>query len=91
MNLKEIGSKRDSLAAKYKWGLMALVALIVSPIIFLVVKGLVGLAIAAVVGIEIDDDTAENHLTSPQAVLEYVAGIKNVPIPAATGENGTSA
>ena len=42
-------------------------------------------------GIEIDDDTAENRLTSPQAVLEYVAGIKNVPIPAATGENGTSA
>ena len=42
-------------------------------------------------GIEIDDDTAENRLTSPQAVLEYVAGIKNVPIPAATGENDTSA
>ena len=39
-------------------------------------------------GIEIDDDTAENYLTSPQAVLEYVAGIT---IPAATGENGTSA
>ena len=53
MNLKEIGSKRDSLAAKYKWGLMALVALLVSPIIFLIVKGLVGLAIAAVVGIGI--------------------------------------
>lgn len=53
MNLKEIGSKRDSLAAKYKWGLTALVALLVSPIIFLIVKGLVGLAIAAVVGIGI--------------------------------------
>ena len=53
MNLKEIGSKRDSLAKKYKWGLTALVALLVSPIIFLIVKGLIGLAIAAVVGVGI--------------------------------------
>lgn len=42
-------------------------------------------------GIEIPDDTAENTLTSPQAVLEYVAGLKGIAVPAETGENGTSA
>lgn len=51
MNLKEIGSKRDSLASKYKWGLAALVALFISPIIFMVVKGLIGLGLAAVIGL----------------------------------------
>lgn len=41
-------------------------------------------------GIEIPDDTAENQLTSPQAVLVYVAGLKGIAVPAETGENGTS-
>lgn len=45
-----IDIRKQALATKVKWALAALAALAVSPIIFLVVKGLVGLAAAAIVG-----------------------------------------
>lgn len=43
----DLNLKQKKLAAWVKLGLFALVALVVSPIIFMVVKGIVGLAVAA--------------------------------------------
>lgn len=48
-----ITDRFETLSTRFKWGVGLLAALIVSPIIFMVVKGLVGLAVAAVVGLAI--------------------------------------
>lgn len=53
MNIQSLDLRKQKLASKVKIGLAALAALLVSPVIFLIIKGLVGLAIAAVVGLGI--------------------------------------
>jgi hypothetical protein len=49
----ELDIRKAKLAAKVKWALVAAGALLISPVIFMIVKGLVGLAIAGVVGLAI--------------------------------------
>lgn len=48
-----IDIRKQKLATKVKWCLAAAAALLISPVIFLIVKGLVGLAIAGAVGMAI--------------------------------------
>lgn len=45
--------RKQSLANKVKWGIAAAAALLISPVIFMIVKGLVGLAVAGVIGMAI--------------------------------------
>ena len=45
--------KKARLATKLKWGLALLGALIIAPVVFLIVKGLVGLALAGAIGLVI--------------------------------------
>lgn len=33
-------------------------------------------------GVEIDDDTAEDKLLTPESVVVHIAGLRNIPIPA---------
>jgi molybdopterin converting factor small subunit len=51
VNVQELQAKRQKIATYAKWGLALIGAVIISPFIFLAVKGLVGLALAAVVGL----------------------------------------
>ena len=51
MTLTELNEKRKKYDTRIKWGLALLGALIVSPIIFFVVQGLVGLAAAGLTGL----------------------------------------
>lgn len=45
--------RKQRLATGLKWGMAGLAALVVSPIIFLIVKGLIGVALAAMIGLAI--------------------------------------
>jgi hypothetical protein len=49
----DLDLRRQRISARVKWALGLLAALLISPVIFLVVKGLVGLAIAGIVGLAI--------------------------------------
>jgi hypothetical protein len=49
----DINVKRDKIAKYAKWGLGLVGAAVISPFVFLAVKGLIGLALAAVVGVAI--------------------------------------
>jgi hypothetical protein len=49
----DLDLRRQRISARVKWALGLLAALLISPVIFLVVKGLVGLAIAGIVGMAI--------------------------------------
>lgn len=51
--MNELELKKRRLSTGVKWGLGLAAALIISPVIFMIVKGLVGLAIAGVVGLAI--------------------------------------
>lgn len=51
--MNEIELKRQKMATWAKWSLGLLGAVVISPVIFLAVKGLVGLAIAGIVGLTI--------------------------------------
>jgi hypothetical protein len=42
--------KKQALAARFKWAIAALACIIVAPFVFLLVQGIVGLAVAALIG-----------------------------------------
>lgn len=50
MAAEDSSARRERLATRFKWGLGLGAALLVSPVVFLVVKGIVGLTIAFVAG-----------------------------------------
>lgn len=53
MNITEFNTRREKIATRLRWAIAGLAALLVSPIIFFVIKGAIGLAVAAVVGLAI--------------------------------------
>lgn len=53
MDIQDLDPRKMKIATGLKWALGLLGALIIAPVIFLIVKGLVGLALAAIVGLAV--------------------------------------
>jgi hypothetical protein len=53
MNMQELTLKKERIASIGKWALALIAAAIISPLVFLAIKGLIGLIIAGVLGLTI--------------------------------------